>query len=231
MRSLIIQYDRDSGRIFASDPPSASINDNNALEIVVENLPTENVTEAQILYDVRVRSEDGTTFFPYSVLTDGRTRVNAAVLSACNSGRLPISLKIRYSDQSIECSVNQIAIKVSTAPDGEQELIKRFPEEIMTRSKPWEWLESWMYDKGSLVLYNWKLYVSLIKNNLGNVPDSSEYWWNIAGSGTPDVPEEPDVPIIPDDPEISEYAVYFTDESGNSGLILADGEPVLYEVI
>lgn len=261
MRTLLISYNSQTGVISSGDIPSATVNDNNSVLVRVEGLP-EDILQASLLYGIRVKAKDGKTFYPFSELTDGETTIPNTVLSQCNSGKLPISVKVLYSDQTVEQSVNYLTLRVETLPDGEREMMDSFPDEIMTRGKAWEWIDSWTYSKGAVATHEGYIYVSIEDNNRGEVPGESPYWVAAKGGEGPQGPQgiqgekgdkgdaprisfrydsltgnlyysidygsSPDVPV---DPEISEYAVYFTDESGNTGLILADGEPVLYELI
>ncbi len=182
MRSLKILYDEDSGYIFAPDPPKANINDNNSLTLNFEGLPTADVHEVQVLYGVKVRGEDG-SYHPYAVVENNTVKVNQAVMNACNTGILPISLKIVYNDGTVLVSVNCINVKVTVVPDGERELAEAFPQEIMTRSKSWEWMQNWNYDEGAIAVYNGTMYLSLVDKNKGTVPGTDTSKWSVIGAG------------------------------------------------
>lgn len=183
MRTLSLSYSTSTGMLsLASDTSSVqgNANDNNAITISVTGLPTTYVS-AKIEYGVIIENNSSGAYYPFSELTGGTCTIPKRVCRAATSGRLPIGLKITYSNQNVECSANQLVIPLGTWRDSEETMADAFGDQIMMRGSSWEWLEAWTYSENAIVYWDGQFWMSTEDDNVGHEPDPTSIYWSGIG--------------------------------------------------
>ena len=184
MRTLQLSYSTATGKLsLVNDTVEGNINDNNIIRVTVTGLPSE-YASAKIEYGVIIEDNVNGVYYPFTELSSGACQIPAQVCKAATSGRLPIGLKITYENQYVECSVNQIPIKLGVYTDAEQSVMDVFTEQVMMRGSSWDWLEEWTYEAGAIVWWDGQFWKSNEDGNQGNEPDpTSPYWSGIGEKG------------------------------------------------
>ena len=179
MRTLSLSYSTSTGKLsLVSDTSTVegNVNDNNAITISVTGLP-QSYLSAKIGYGVIIENNNTGTYYPFSELSGGSCTIPRRICRAATSGYLPIGLKITYSNEDVECSVNQLRIKLGTWRDAEDSMMDAFGDQIMTRGASWGWLSGWTYQEGAVVVHNDIFWRSLDDDNKGHEPaEGSSYW-------------------------------------------------------
>lgn len=176
MRTLTLSYTSSTGELKITNDVRGSTMDNNAVTITVTGLP-ETYLSAKICYGVLVRETGIGSYYPFSELTNGSCTIPAKVCAAASCGRLQIGLKITYADQTIEASVNTVAILMGAYPDPEESVVSALGNQVMMRGSSWDWLSGWTYDTGAVVIYDGVVWRSLTDGNVGHTPqEGSDYW-------------------------------------------------------
>lgn len=176
MRTLTLSYTSSTGVLKITNDVRGSTMDNNAVTITVTGLP-ETYLSAKICYGVLVRETGIGSYYPFSELVSGSCTIPAKVCAAASCGRLQIGLKITYADQTIEASVNTVAILMGAYPDPEESVVSALGNQVMMRGSSWDWLSGWTYDTGAVVIYDGVVWRSLTDGNVGHTPqEGSDYW-------------------------------------------------------
>lgn len=176
MRTLTLSYTSSTGVLKITNDVRGSTMDNNAVTITVTGLP-ETYLSAKICYGVLVRETGIGSYYPFSELINGSCTIPAKVCAAASCGRLQIGLKITYADQTIEASVNTVAILMGAYPDPEESVVSALGNQVMMRGSSWDWLSGWTYDTGAVVIYDGVVWRSLTDGNVGHTPqEGSDYW-------------------------------------------------------
>ncbi len=176
MRTLTLSYTSSTGELKITNDVRGSTMDNNAVTITVTGLP-ETYLSAKICYGVLVRETGIGSYYPFSELTNGSCTIPAKVCAAASCGRLQIGLKITYADQTIEASVNTVAILMGAYPDPEESVVSALGNQVMMRGSSWDWLSGWTYDTGAVVIHDGVVWRSLTDGNVGHTPqEGSDYW-------------------------------------------------------
>lgn len=178
MRLITLTYDSITRTLSTDGTPAGTVVDDESTIIKVEGLP-ENYDTISLFFDVLVTT-DRQFYYPFADLdASGQASLTNNVLAACNTGDLPVSLRILYTDQTIESSINQVHLSVSVYPDSTQSMADTFGGKILMREDGWTWGAEWNYRTGSVVYWDGSLYLSLIDDNLGNQPDESPESWTV----------------------------------------------------
>lgn len=185
MRTLSLSYSTSTGMLSLVNDATVTgnANDNNAITISVTGLPLTYVS-AKIEYGVIIENNQSGAYYPFSELVGGTCTIPRRVCRAATSGRLPIGLKITYSNQNVECSANQLIIPLGTWRDSEETMADAFGDQIMMRGSSWEWLSDWTYAEDAIVYYDGQFWMSTEDDNKGHEPTAiSTYWSGIGEKG------------------------------------------------
>lgn len=134
-------------------------------------------TTMDLVYGVIIKTDRRIRGHPFSRLdAEGNAVLYADVLSACAAGSLPVSLRVTHDSGTVESSREYI-FTVSCVPSPLTDSQVSTSDLVMTRNTSWDWVQSWPYEEGALVVYNGAIYVSLAGANIGNEPTVGSAWW------------------------------------------------------
>lgn len=161
--------------------------DSNSVEISVTGIDATKFTSdlhVRIDFAVYILVEGNKSIRPFIILElkDGEwkgTIPTEVLRAAAKTRKLPFQLVLRDGNVTIN-SRNTLTMEVTRAIDAMETVQETYGPYIMLRDDTWSWLENFTYKKGSIVSYEGNMYVSLVDQNLGNIPpgqwESSEYW-------------------------------------------------------
>ena len=175
-----------------SDSYGGATIDSSSVEISVRGIDSENYSDnfqARVDFAVNIQVEGNKIIRPFVMLEKSGDEWKCVVptdvlMATAKTRKLPFQLVFRDGDVIVN-SRNTITLDITRAIDAMDTLQEAYGPYIMLRDDSWVWMENFTYKKGSVVTYDGYIYVSLVDNNLGNVPDVTNlgpYWkLNIAG--------------------------------------------------
>lgn len=176
MRTITLVFDNSTNRLFTDASDAGSTVDSGVTTLHVE--PVENCV-MDLVFGVMLRSEGKLLGYPFSRLDqNGDAVLYSDVLSACTGGSLPVSLRLTYPDGTVRSS-GQCILSVTAVPDPSAMTTPSYKDVIMTRNSSYEWVDTWKYPGGSIVVYDGVLWVAS-KESKGEIPGTGSAWSNIS---------------------------------------------------
>ena len=175
-----------------SDTYGGATIDTDSVKISVSGINSERFSDSltvRVDFAVFVETKDNAVVRPFIPLVKEGDTWEAIVpknilAAASKTKKLPFQLVLRDGDIQIN-SRNTLIVDITRAIDATDEIERYYGPYLMFRDESWAWIENFTYKKGSVVTYDGYIYVSLVDDNRGNVPDvtnSGPYWkLNIAG--------------------------------------------------
>lgn len=189
MRYISLIYDGDARTLTVSDPLAGTTADSLSTSFSFD--ATDYVDAGgvvDIVYGVLLRSSRtarGYTFSRFEFDEEVGTftaQIPSAVLKACSGSNLPVYLRITNADGSIESSL-PLVLRVAEVPDV-MDSVKASGDIIMTKNGSWDWIGTWVYEQGAVVVHNGQFWMSLADGNKGHEPsDTSEEWGRVGEEG------------------------------------------------
>ena len=189
MRYISLIYDGDARTLTVSDPLAGTTADSLSTSFSFD--ATDYVDAGgvvDIVYGVLLRSSRtsrGYTFSRFAFDEEVGTytaQIPSAVLKACSGSNLPVYLRITNADGSIESSL-PLVLRVAEVPDV-MDSVKASGDIIMTKNGSWDWINTWVYEQGAVVVHNGQFWMSLADGNKGHEPsDTSEEWGRVGEEG------------------------------------------------
>ena len=173
--------------------------DSNSVEISVSGISEDDFSRAisvRVDFAVYIMSENHEALRPFITLAkknDVWTGVipKDVLKAAANTKKLPFQLVIIDGSKVIN-SRNTLTLEVTRSIDAVESVREKYQPYLMLRDDTWEWVSNVTYRAGSVVTYNGFVYVSLIDDNLNNVPplggQSDENWMSNRGPMGPQGP-------------------------------------------